>query len=42
MQCHTKLTLEASKPSIKHLFNDLLNETEGFKYQISVNVLLKK
>ena len=42
MQFHTKLTLEASKPSIKHLLNDLLNETEGFKYQISVNVLLKK
>ena len=24
--------LEASKSSIKDLFNDLLNETKGFKY----------
>ena len=34
--------LQASKLSIKDLFNDLLNETEGFKDQISVEVLLKK
>ena len=34
--------LEASKSSIKDLFNDLLNETKGFKYQIPVKVLLKK
>ena len=34
--------LEASKSSIKDLFNDLLNETKGFKYQVTVNVLLKK
>ena len=34
--------LEASKSSIKDLFNDLLNETKGFKYQITVKVLLKK
>ena len=34
--------LEASKLSIKNLFNDLLNETKGFKYQITVKVLLKK
>ena len=34
--------LEASKSSIKDLFNDLLNKTKGFKYQISVKVLLKK
>ena len=34
--------LEASKSSIKDLFIDLLNETRGFKYQITVNVLLKK
>ena len=35
--------LEASKKSsIKDLFNDLLNETKGFKYQIIVKVLLKK
>ena len=34
--------LEASKSSIKYLFNDLLNEAKGFKYQITVKVLLKK
>ena len=28
--------LEASKSIIKDLFNDLLNETRGFKYQITV------
>ena len=33
--------LEANRSSIKDLFNDLLNET-GFKYQITVKVLLKK
>ena len=34
--------LEASKSSIKDLFDNLLNETKGFKYQITVKVLLKK
>ena len=34
--------LEASKSSIKDLFNDLLNERKGFKYQITVKVLLQK
>ena len=34
--------LGASKSSIKDLFGDLLNETKGFKYQITVKVLLKK
>ena len=34
--------LEATKSSIKDLFNNLLNETKGFKYQITVKVLLKK
>ena len=34
--------LEASKLSIKNLFSDLLNETKGFKYQITVKALLKK
>ena len=34
--------LEASKSSIKDFFNDLLNETKGFKYQTAVKVLLKK
>ena len=33
--------LEASRSVIKDLFNDLLNETKGFKYQITVKVLLK-
>ena len=33
--------LEASILSIKDLFNDLLNEAKDFKYQITVNVLLK-
>ena len=52
MQCHIKLKqlkkkdpivqLEASKLSIKNLFSDLLNETKGFKYQITLKVLLKK
>ena len=34
--------LEASKLSIKDLFSDLLNETKGFKYPITVKVLLKE
>ena len=34
--------LEASKSSITDLFNGLLNETKGFKNQITVKVLLKK
>ena len=34
--------LEASKSNIKDLFIDLLNETRGFNYQITVKVLLKK
>ena len=34
--------LEASKLSIKDLYSDLLNKTEGFKYQITLNVMLKK
>ena len=36
------LQLGASKLSIKNLFNDFLNELKGFKYQITVEVLLKK
>ena len=35
------LQLEASKLSIKDLFSNLLNEIKGFKYQITVKVLLK-
>ena len=34
--------LEASKSSIKDLFKDLLDEIKGFKYQITVKVLLIK
>ena len=34
--------MTASKLSIEDLFNDLLNEIEGFKYQITVKVLLRK
>ena len=34
--------LEASKSSIKDLFNNLLGEIKGFKYQITVKILLKK
>ena len=34
--------LKTNKLSIKNLFSDLLNETKGFKYQITLNVLLKK
>ena len=34
--------LEASTSSIKHLFSDLLNETKGFKYQITLKVISKK
>ena len=34
--------LEASKLSIKNLFSNLINETKGFKYQITLKVLFKK
>ena len=34
--------LEASKSSIKDLFSNLLNESKGFNYQITVKVFLKK
>ena len=33
--------LEASKSSIKHFFSDLLNETKGFKYQMTLKFMLK-
>ena len=33
--------LEASKSSITNLFSDLLNETKGFKYQITLKFMLK-
>ena len=34
--------LEASKLSTKDLFSNLINEIKGFKYQITVKILLKK
>ena len=34
--------LEGSKSSIKDLSSDLLNETKGFKHQITLKVMLKK
>ena len=33
------IQLEASKSSIRDLFNNLLNEKKGFKYQITVKIL---
>ena len=33
--------LEATKSSIKNLFSDLPNETKGFKYHITLNVMLQ-
>ena len=36
------IQLEASKTSIKDLFKDLLDETKGFKYQITLKVELRK
>ena len=33
--------LEASKSSIKDLFDDILDKPKGFKYQINVKILLK-
>ena len=34
--------IEASKSSIKDLFNDLLDDTKGFKYQKTLKVEFKK
>ena len=34
--------LKESKSSIKDLLSDILNETKGFKYQITLKVMLKK
>ena len=34
--------MTASKPSIEDLFEDLLYEIKGFKYQTTVKVLLSK
>ena len=38
----TLAQLEASESSIKDLFKDILDEIKGFKYQITVKVLLRK
>ena len=32
--------LQTSKSSIKDLFGDILNETKGFKYQITLKVAI--
>ena len=34
--------LKASKSSVKDLFSDLLSKAKGFKYQITLKVMLKK
>ena len=39
---HTLIQLEASKTCIKDMFKDLLDQTKGFKYQITLKVELKK
>ena len=36
------IQLKASKSSIKNLFNDLLDKTKSFQYQITLKVELKK
>ena len=36
------IQLEVGKTSIKDLLNDILNETKGFKSEITVKILLKK
>ena len=38
---HLIVQLEASKSTIKDFFSHLLNEKKGFKYQITVKVLLQ-
>ena len=39
---HVIIQLKASELSIKDLFKELLNELKGFKYQITLNILLSK
>ena len=36
------IQLEAGKSSIKYFFNDLLDETKGFIYQMTLKVEFKK
>ena len=36
------MLLKASKSSVKDMFNDLLDKTKGFNYQVTVKILLKK
>ena len=38
----TVAQLEATKSSIKYMFKDYWDEIKGFKYQITVNILLSK
>ena len=38
----TLVQLKVSELSIKDLFKDLLNEIKGFKYQITLSILLSK
>ena len=35
------IQLEVRKSSIKDLFNNLLDEANGFKYQITLKIILK-
>ena len=39
---HLNIQLEASKSSNEDFFRELLNEMKGFKYKITVKVLLNK
>ena len=39
---HLNIQLEASKSSNEDFFKELLNEMKGFKYKITVKVLLNK
>ena len=34
--------LKASKSSVKDLFSDLVSKAKGFKYQITLKVMLKR
>ena len=42
MKKKSNVQLEASKLSIKNLFSVILNESKGFKYQITAEVLFKE
>ena len=34
--------MTATKPSIKNLFEDFMNEIKGFKYEMTQKVLIKE